>query len=98
MTENLLTIVFGCLATVLAIAGIVLACLQFRAHVRQPAHNATPSAIENAHSPVHVWTASGRRRSTPRKSDRQNMSPFMIVDGLVLASVSHYIRRSTCCA
>jgi len=96
MIENLLTIVFGCLATVLAIAGIILACLQFRAHVRQPAHNRTPSAMENAHPPI--LTVSGHKRSAAQKSDRQNMSPFMIVDGLVLALVSHHVRRSTCCA
>ena len=98
MTENLLTIVFGCLATVLAIAGIILACLQFRAHIRQSTRDATPSVMENAN--VSMPTASGHRRLELGRSDWPNILPVMIFDGLALASVSHHVRvrRSTCCA
>jgi len=96
MTENTLTIIFGCLATVLAIAGIVLACLQFRAHIRRSIHHtATPSAMENARS--RVWTGSIHRRLTLERSNLQYMLPIMMWDGRFLATVSqpgqHFVLR-----
>jgi hypothetical protein len=96
MTENILTIVFGCLATVLAIASIILACLQFRAHIRHSANDVSPSAMENAHS--LAWTASGRRGFTPGRSNYPNIHPIVIFDGQILASVCHCARRSIYCA
>jgi hypothetical protein len=96
MTDEILTIIFGCLASVLAIASIILTCLQLRAHIRQSAHNETPSAMEKA--PSLMWTASDHRRLAPGSSTCPNILPIMIFDGLVLASVSHCARRSTCYA
>lgn len=96
MTENILTIVFGCLATVLAIAGIVLACLQLRAHIRRSATDTSPSAMENAHSPVQ--TTSDLRPLPPRRSSGPNMLPIMISNDSFIALVSHCVQRSTYCA
>ena len=97
MTNETLTIVFGCLASVLAIASIVLTCLQLRAHTRQSAHNATPSAMENAHSPMGA-TSEDHNRLAPGRPNRYNILPIMTFDGLVLASVRRCDRRSTCCS
>jgi hypothetical protein len=96
MTENILTIVFGCLATVLAIAGIVLACLQFRTHIRRSAHDTTPSAMENASS-LELTTFSENRLASGAV-DCHKILPIMIFDGLVLAAVCHCARCSTCFA
>jgi hypothetical protein len=96
MTDEILTIVFGCLASVLAIASIVLTCLQLRAHSRQSAHNATPSAMENAHSPMGATC--DHNRLAPGRSNRYNILQIMTFDGLVLASVRLCDRRSTCCS
>jgi hypothetical protein len=49
MGEDILSILFGCLATVLAIVSIVLAYLQFRTYTRQSTHSTTPSALEADH-------------------------------------------------
>jgi hypothetical protein len=88
MTENPLTIIFGCLATVLAIAGIILACLQVRIHIRKTTHEATHSDMENA-CPPPVRTIPGHRNSmAPRRPNRTNVLPMMSFDGLVLAFVS----------
>jgi hypothetical protein len=89
MTENLLTIIFGCLATLLAVVSIVLACLQIQTHMRRPAHEATkltPSAIESTYPPV--WTAPDNRLMAPRRLNGTKILPMMIFDGLVLAFVS----------
>jgi hypothetical protein len=94
MTENILTIVFGCLATVLAIAGIVLACLQFRAHIRHSANDATPSAIENAPSLESI--PSDDKRLASVRPHYHSILQIMIFDGLILSSVSHCAWRSTC--
>ena len=95
MTENTLTIIFGCLATVLAIAGIFLACLQFRAHIRLSTHDATPSTMENARS--RVWTGFIHRRLTLERSNLQYMLPIMMRDGPMPATVSqpgrHFVLR-----
>jgi hypothetical protein len=94
MTENILTIIFGCLATVLAITGIILACFQFRAHIRHSANDATPSVIENA--PSLELTTPDQRRLASGRSHYPSMLQIMIFDGLILASVSHCARLSTC--
>ena len=96
MTDENLTIVFGCLASVLAIASIVLTCLQLRAHSRQSAHNATPSAMENARSPMGA--TSEHSRLAPGRSNRYSILPIMTFDGLVLASVCLCDRDLTCCS
>jgi hypothetical protein len=92
MTENILTIVFGCLATVLAIAGIILACLQLRAHIRRSVHDTTPSATENAHS--LELTPFDERRLASGRSNCPNILSIMIFNGQILASVCHCARRS----
>jgi hypothetical protein len=96
MTENILTIVFGCLATVLAITGIILACLQLRAHIRRSVHDTTPSATENAHS--LELTAFGQRRLASGRSNCPNILPIMIFDGQIPASGCHCVQRSIYCA
>jgi hypothetical protein len=52
MGEQILSILFGCMATVLAVVSIVLAYIQCRTYLRQSAHNATPAALEIGHSTV----------------------------------------------
>jgi hypothetical protein len=91
MTESLLTIIFGCLATVLAIASIVLAYLQVRNHIRKTTHEATHSDMETAYPPP-VRTIPGHRDSmASRRPNRTNVLPMIIFDGLVLALVSYSI-------
>jgi hypothetical protein len=46
-TDLTLTIIFGCLATILAFAGVVVACVQYRPYTRTPETTAsTPSTLE----------------------------------------------------
>jgi hypothetical protein len=50
MGEKILSILFGCLATVLAAVSIILAYIQYRTYIRQSAHNATLATLETGHS------------------------------------------------
>jgi hypothetical protein len=50
MGERILSILFGCLATMLAIVGIILAYIQYRTYTRQSINRTTPSALEIGHS------------------------------------------------
>jgi hypothetical protein len=94
MTDETLTIIFGCLASMLAIASIILTCLQLRAHIRQSAQNQSLSTMENAHSlELGVF---GRRKLASERSICPKMLPIMIFDGLVLVSVRYCARHSTC--
>jgi hypothetical protein len=44
--ELTLTIIFGCLATLLALAGIVVACVQYRSYIRASDTTISPSSLE----------------------------------------------------
>jgi hypothetical protein len=46
----MLSILFGSLATVLAIVSIILAYIQYRTYTRQSTNRTTPSALEVGHS------------------------------------------------
>jgi hypothetical protein len=50
MDEQMLSILFGSLATVLAIVSIILAYIQYRTYKRQSTNWTTPSALEVGHS------------------------------------------------
>jgi hypothetical protein len=50
-SELTLTIIFGCLATVLALAGIIVACVQYRSYNRTSDSTSSPSSLETG-SPV----------------------------------------------
>jgi preprotein translocase subunit SecG len=65
MGERVLSILFGCLATVLAIVSIVLAYIQYRTYMRQSTHNTTPAALELGHS-----TASTSSEDLELRSER----------------------------
>lgn len=45
--ELQLSIIFGCLATVLAILSVLMACLQYRTHNRLTTLSTTPSILES---------------------------------------------------
>lgn len=64
MSERLLTIIFGCFATVLAITGIALTYVQYLTYTRQSSHNTALSALENGHS--SALTVSDDLQGTPR--------------------------------
>lgn len=76
MAERQLSIIFGCLATVLAIASIILAYVQHRTHSRQPRQNTTPSALENGGSPA--VTASDEPEDTSGRQDGLIMLLFVV--------------------
>jgi hypothetical protein len=46
MGDQMISILFGCLATVLAIVGIILTYIQYRTYKRQSTHNTTLSSLE----------------------------------------------------
>jgi hypothetical protein len=45
-SELTMTIIFGCLATVLALAGIIVACVQYRTYNRTSDSTSSPSSLE----------------------------------------------------
>jgi hypothetical protein len=50
MGEQVLSILFGCLATALAVVSVILAYIQYRTYTRQSTHSTTPSALEVGHA------------------------------------------------
>jgi hypothetical protein len=76
MGEQVLSVLFGCLATVLAIISIVLAYVQYRAYTRQSTNSTTPSALEVGHSTAS--TTSEDLEGEPGRWSSFGMPPFMI--------------------
>jgi hypothetical protein len=76
MGEQMLSILFGCLATVLAIVGIILAYIQYRTYTRQSTNRTTPSALEVGHSTAS--TTSDDLEVGPGRWSSLIMLPFVI--------------------
>jgi hypothetical protein len=66
-TELTLTITFGCLATMLALAGIVVACVQCRSNNRASHTTSSPSNLETGLPLTPI--VSGRRSQERGESD-----------------------------
>lgn len=73
-SESTLTIIFGCLATVLALAGIIVTCVQYRSYNRTSDSTSSPSSLE-AGLPLAPIIPSGRQQeqgesdSAPKNGD-----------------------------
>jgi hypothetical protein len=76
MGEQTISILFGCLATVLAIVSIILAYIQYRAYTRQSTHNTTCSSLETGHPTAS--TTSIDLEVKPGRWSSLIMPPFMI--------------------
>jgi hypothetical protein len=81
MGEKILSILFGCLATVLAAVSIILAYIQYRTYTRQSTHSTTPSALEVGHY-IASTTSDDVEVSFGRRSNLI-MLPFVIDIDLV---------------
>jgi hypothetical protein len=66
-TELTLTIIFGCLATILALAGIVVACVQCRSNNRASHTSSSPSNLETGLPLTPI--VSGRQSQELNQSD-----------------------------
>jgi hypothetical protein len=78
-SEPTLTIIFGCLATVLALAGIIVACVQYRSYNRTSDSPSSPSSLEAGLPLNPVNTGSqpqeqGDSDSAPKANDVRGLS------------------------
>jgi hypothetical protein len=81
MGEQILSILFGCLATVLAIISIILAYIQYRTYTRQSTHNTICSSLETGH--LKASTTSDDLEVKPGRWGSLIMPPFVIDIDLV---------------
>lgn len=76
MSDAVLTTVFGVLATLLAIASVLLAYAQYRTRQRQRASDATPSTLENGQ--LQAPSTSSNLREMIQRPDAANLLPTLI--------------------
>jgi hypothetical protein len=91
--ELTLTIIFGCLATILALAGIVVACVQYRSYIRASDTTPTLSSLETGLplSPI----SPGGLDSAPKANEGQRSSTTSY-PGATRAQDGHGSREIAC--